>query len=50
MSQAHNQINWCLNKAKKEGKKHRGLVRIATSLDEAKNHLSKAETKNVLFQ
>lgn len=46
MSQANNKVKWCLNKAKKEmeqGIKHRGLVEIEPNLDEAKNHIKKAE-------
>ena len=52
MSQASKQVEWCLNKAKKEieecrklGKrqKHRGLVKNNPDLDEAKKHLAKAE-------
>jgi len=52
MSQVSKHIEWCLNKAKKEieeckklGKrpKHRGLLKINPSVDEAKKHLAKAE-------
>jgi len=52
VSQASKQVDWCLNKAKKEideckklGKrsKHRGLLKNNPNLDEAKNHLIKAE-------
>lgn len=46
MSQAENKIKWCLNKAKKEigeGKTHRGLIEISPDIEEAKNHLKKAE-------
>lgn len=52
MSQASKQVEWCLNKAKKEieeckrlGKrpKHRGLLKDRPNLEEAKMHLSKAE-------
>ena len=52
MSQASKHVDWCLNKAKKEieeckklGKrpKHRGLLKVNPSLDEAKKHLAKAE-------
>lgn len=52
MSQASKQVEWCLNKAKKEieeckklGKrpKHRGLLKNNPNLDEAKKHLIKAE-------
>jgi uncharacterized protein (UPF0332 family) len=46
MPQAENKVRWCLNKAKKEieeGVKHRGLVKSAPNLDEAKKHVEKAE-------
>ena len=54
MSQAANQVKWCLNQAKKqltEGRKHRGLVEVKASVDAAKGHLEKAEHdfKSVLF-
>ena len=52
MSQADNQVKWCLNKAmkeieecKKHGKrlKHRGLLKIKPNIDEAAKHIEKAE-------
>ena len=52
MSQASKQVDWCINKAKKEieectklGKraKHRGLLKGNPNLEEAKKHLAKAE-------
>ena len=46
MSQAANQVKWCLNKARErlaEGKKHRGLVEVKTDLKMAAMHLEKAE-------
>jgi len=52
MSQATNQLEWCMLKAKKEideclqqGKrvKHRGLLKINANIDDAKKHLFKAE-------
>ncbi len=46
MSHAKNKVEWCLNKAKKElqeGKKHRGLVKVDSDLEKAKDHLAKAE-------
>ena len=52
MSQASQQVEWCLNKAKKEieeckklGKrhKHRGLLKENQNIEEAKKHLVKAE-------
>jgi len=46
MSHAKNKVEWCLRKAEKElkeGKKHRGLVKIEPDLEEARKHLAKAE-------
>ncbi len=52
MSQASKQMEWCLNKAKKEieeckklGKrpKHKGLLKGDPDIEEAKKHLAKAE-------
>jgi len=52
MSQASKHVQWCLNKAKKEieeceklgkRKKHRGLLKSEPDMNEAKNHLAKAE-------
>jgi uncharacterized protein (UPF0332 family) len=46
MSQANNKVEWCLKKAKKEletSKKHRGLVKVKPSIEEAKKHIAKAE-------
>ena len=52
MSQAFKHVDWCLKKAKseieecrKEGKrqKHRGLLKIAPNIDEAKEYIKKAE-------
>ncbi len=52
MSQPSKNVDWCLNKAKKEleecvrlGKrpKHRGLVKSKPDMQEAQNHLKKAE-------
>ena len=51
-SQISKQVEWCLKKAKKEieeckkqGKrpKHRGLLKVNPNLEEAKQHLAKAE-------
>ena len=33
MSHAKNKMDWCLDKAKKEGKNHRGLVKINPDLE-----------------
>ncbi|MEW5897235.1 MAG: hypothetical protein AB1668_06070 [Nanoarchaeota archaeon] len=52
MSQSSKHVDWCLNKAKKEieeckkqGKrpKHRGLLRVNPSIEEARKHLAKAK-------
>lgn len=46
MPQAENKVKWCLNKANKElsqGIKHRGLIEIKADINEAKNHIKKAE-------
>jgi uncharacterized protein (UPF0332 family) len=51
MSQASNQVKWCLNKAKKEieeceklgkRKKHRGLLKTESDIEVAKKHIEKA--------
>lgn len=43
MSHAKNKVRWCLKKAEREGKKHRGLVEIKPDLVLARKHLHKAE-------
>lgn len=52
MSQASKHVKWCINKAKKEieeaerlGKriKHRGLLNVEPSVDNARKHIAKAE-------
>jgi len=52
MSKAFKHIDWCLKKSEKEIKeckrlgkrpKHRGLLKINPNIEEAKNHLAKAE-------
>ena len=43
MTHAENKIEWCLKKAEKEGRKHRGLKRIKPNKQEAKKHIEKAE-------
>ena len=52
MSQADKHVKWCINKAKKEieeskklGKriKHRGLLKVEPNIDNAGNHITKAE-------
>ncbi len=52
MSQASNQVDWCIKKAQKELEqcrkqglkpKHRGLAKILPDISEARQHLDKAE-------
>lgn len=52
MSQASKQVDWCLNKAKKEIEecnklkvrpRHRGLIKTDSNLEKAKEHIEKAE-------
>ena len=46
MSLAENKVNWCLKKGEKElkeGKKQRGLIKKEKDIEDAKNHISKAE-------
>jgi len=43
MTHAENKLKWCLNKAEKEGQKHRGLRKTAPDLNKAENHILKAE-------
>ncbi len=46
MSLAKNKVEWCLRKAEKEqkaGKKHRGLIAGSHAIEEAKEHIKKAE-------
>jgi len=57
MSQASKNVDWCLKKAEQEIKeckklgkrlKHRGLIKTEPNIEEAKNHIKKAE-ENILF-
>jgi len=43
MGHAENKLKWCMDKAKKEGAKHRGLRVIAPEGAKAKEHLAKAD-------
>ena len=43
MGHLENKIEWCLNKARKEGKKHRGLKEVVADKIKADNHIKKAE-------
>jgi hypothetical protein len=42
MGQLENKLKWCINKAKKEGKKHRGLKEIKPDIIKASKHIEKA--------
>jgi len=53
MSQASKQVEWCLRKAEKEiseckrlgiRERHRGILKGEQNLEEAKNHIAKAES------
>ncbi len=43
MTHAENKVEWCLRKAEKEGRKHRGLKKIVSNKEEAEKHIEKAE-------
>lgn len=43
MTQAEKKVQWCLNKAEKEGKKHKGLRKVPTNEIEVQKHLAKAQ-------
>src|SRR3989338_936411 len=43
MGHLENKMEWCLNKAKKEGEKHRGLKEIKPDIDKDKEHMAKAD-------
>lgn len=46
MSHVENKVDWCLKKAEKElkeGKKHRGLIKIEPNKEEAEKHITKAK-------
>ena len=46
MTHLSNKLEWCLKKAEKElkaGRKHRGLIKTKPNLEEARNHIEKAE-------
>ena len=46
MSHAKNKVDWCLKKAERELEKdgkHRGLLKIKSSVEEARKHIEKAE-------
>ena len=43
MTHAKNKVEWCLKKAEKEGRKHRGLCTTAPDASKADSHIAKAE-------
>ena len=43
MGHLENKIEWCINKAKKEGKNHRGLKEAHPNRERAEKHIKKAE-------
>ena len=46
MSHTKNKVDWCLKKSEKEikeGKKHRGLVKISPDTEEVRKHIEKAK-------
>ena len=46
MTHARNKVKWCLNKAEreiKEGRRHRGLVKVKPDTGIARRHIEKAE-------
>ena len=42
MGHLENKIEWCLNKAKKEGSKHRGLKEVSLDDEKSNKHIEKA--------
>jgi len=48
MTQADNKVQWCLNKAEKEGEKHKGLCKVASNEGKVHAHLAKAR-RNLLL-
>lgn len=43
MGHLENKLEWCIKKAKKEGKEHRGLKESKPDEDKANMHIAKAE-------
>lgn len=43
MGHAENKLEWCINKAKKEGEKHRGIRIVQPSPEQAERHIAKAQ-------
>lgn len=42
MGQVENKLKWCLNKAEKEGKEHRGLKKVQPDMEKANEYIKKA--------
>ena len=42
MGHLENKLEWCIRKAKKEGKEHRGLKEIEPDMKKAQKHIEKA--------
>ena len=42
MGQPENKLKWCLRKAEKEGKDHRGLKKVPPDMNKANQHIAKA--------
>ena len=42
MGHLENKLEWCIKKAKKEGKDHRGLLEIKPDIEKANKHIEKA--------
>lgn len=43
MGHLENKLEWCIKKAKKEGKEHRGLKEVKPDEEKANRHIAKAE-------
>jgi len=50
MTQADNKLKWCLKKAEKEGRKHRGLREVKPDASLAEDHIKKAEHNLAVMQ
>lgn len=48
MSQVEKKIEWCLRKAEKEGRKHKGLKKVEPNKEKVEEHLEKAK-RNLLL-
>lgn len=43
MSHAKNKVEWCIKKAEEEKERHRGLVKVESSIKNARKHIEKSE-------